>query len=50
MFVDIPLLKDCFPLWMVNGSVELRNNKDTVRLTLDPRLGLVVQAKKGVEQ
>lgn len=49
IFSEIPLLKDCFPLRLTNGTGTILSNKKSIHLTLDPRLGLVVQVEKGVE-
>jgi len=44
---DIPLFKDCRFLWLENGMTELVNWKNTIRLTLDPTVGLVITISKG---
>jgi CRISPR-associated endonuclease/helicase Cas3 len=44
---DVTLLKDCKPLWMEDGIAELVQRKNTIRLTLDPQVGLVITISKG---
>jgi len=43
---DIALLKDCIPLWLENGTAELVHRKNTIHLTLDSRIGLVITITK----
>ncbi len=42
LFARSPLLKGCFPLWLINGQARLPLDRRTLVLTLDPRLGLVI--------
>ncbi len=44
---DIALFKDCRFLWLENGTAELVHRNNTIRLTLDPQLGLVITISKG---
>ena len=44
---DIALFKDCWFLWLENGTAELVHRNNTIRLTLDPQLGLVITISKG---
>jgi hypothetical protein len=44
---DVTLLKDCIPLWMEDSNVELVQRKNTIHLTLDPQVGLVITISKG---
>jgi CRISPR-associated endonuclease/helicase Cas3 len=44
---DSALLKDCQFLWLENGTAELTHRKDTIQLTLDPQVGLVISISKG---
>jgi CRISPR-associated endonuclease/helicase Cas3 len=44
---EIPLLKDCRFLWLVNGTAELVHRKNTICLALDPQIGLVISISRG---
>jgi len=44
---DIALLKDCQFLWLENGTAEMFHRNNTIRLTLDPQIGLVILISKG---
>jgi CRISPR-associated endonuclease/helicase Cas3 len=46
LFRDSPLLRTAFPLWLDDGRTELTWNEQTYILTLDTRLGLVIEPKE----
>ena len=46
LFKESAWLKECLPLWLTDGKTVLKSDKETLYLTLDPKLGLVIQKAK----
>ena len=46
LFTESLLLKECIPLWLQRGQSRLPSGKETLVLTLDPRLGLVIDRER----
>ncbi len=45
---DSPLLKECQPLWLSGGQADFHSGATVYHVTLDPKLGLVIErASKG---
>ncbi len=47
LFTESALLKEIIPLWLTDGKASLPSVKTTIHLTLDPKLGLVIDKDKG---
>jgi len=47
LFTESALLKRCHPLWLRDGRTTLGRGDSAVTLTLDARLGLVIQRENG---
>ncbi len=43
LFIDSPLLKGYYPIWLKNGSSVFKLEKGTLRISLDEALGLVIK-------
>ncbi len=43
LFAQSALLKEFYPLWLSNGKKEFKLDRGTLRFTLDPQLGLVIE-------
>ncbi len=46
LFADSLWLKEYQPLWLKNGQAHLPSSAPTAQLTLNPKLGLVIETKK----
>jgi hypothetical protein len=46
LFTESALLKECYPLWLVDGATRLPVEKGTLSITLHPQLGLVIEKEK----
>ena len=49
LFEKSPLLKNLYPLWIKGGQAVISTNGRTIHLTLDSRLGLLIERQKGME-
>lgn len=47
LFTDSALLKNCHPLWLNDGRATFATGSARLTLTLDPKLGLVIDRQKG---
>jgi CRISPR-associated endonuclease/helicase Cas3 len=43
LFAESPLLKGFFPLWLINREKTFKTERGTLKITLDPQLGLVIE-------
>ena len=43
LFTESSLLKECYPLWLVNGQTEIPLKKGKLSIMLHPTLGLIIQ-------
>lgn len=48
VFSNSPLLKDCLPLWLKSGKLEIKTAKGKFVLQLDNELGLLIKKKGGL--
>jgi CRISPR-associated endonuclease/helicase Cas3 len=44
---EITLLKDSIPLWLEDGKAELVQHRNTIRVSLDPQIGLAISISRG---
>jgi CRISPR-associated endonuclease/helicase Cas3 len=42
LFADAELLKECYPLWLVNGKIALKSGSVNYLIRLDPLLGVLI--------
>lgn len=47
LFSESALLRGCRPLWLVQGEARLPARRGTLRLSLHPKLGLLIEHQKG---
>jgi len=49
-FTESALLKECYPLWLQNGTRRIELQKGSLLITLHPQLGLVIEKEKEVNE
>jgi len=50
LFTDSALLKECYPLWLIDGATQITIKKGTLSITLNPQLGLMIEKEKEVNE
>jgi CRISPR-associated endonuclease/helicase Cas3 len=46
LFTKSALLKECYPLWLIQGKTQITDGKGVLSITLHPQLGLLIEKYK----